>query len=117
MDYAQELKRLKQEIRDLKTSQLTQSDSKASVKTATIPINLPAGNNTWTIKYEDSNEEFEPLVDIPNASFFNVAILEYDEQTNTQTIQRFQREAETLSMTLTFYVISSRPIQSITRNF
>lgn len=117
MNYAEKIKRLKEEIRDLKTSQLTQSSSKASVVTGTIPINLPQGSNTWTITYEDSNEEYEPLLEIPNATYFQIAVLNYDENSNTQTLQRYQREAETRSQNDTFYVVSSRPIKSIVRNF
>lgn len=117
MDYSERIKRLKEEIRDLKTAQITQSSSKASVVTGTIPLNAPQGSNTWTITYEPSDDEYEPLLEIPNTAYFRIAILPYDADTNTQTLQRFNREAETRNVEDTFYVFSSRPIRSIVRNF
>ena len=117
MDYSERIKRLKEEIRDLKTSQLTQSSSRASVVTGTVPLNVPQGSNTWTITYEDSDEESEPLLDIPNTSYFQIAVLPYDPVTNKQVLQRYNREAETRNVEDVFYVFSSRPIKSIVRNF
>lgn len=117
MNYDERMQRLKEEIRDLKTAQLTQSSSKASSVSGTIPTNLPQGSNTWTITYEDSDDESEPLLDIPNNGYFGVIPLRYDAATNTQILQRYQREAEVRSFEESFLVFSSRPIKSIVRNF
>lgn len=117
MNYAEKMKQLKQEIRDLKTSQLTQSSSKASIVIGTLPVNVPQGSNTWTITYEESDDESEPLIEVPSSSYFQIAILKYDENSNTQKLQRYQREAEIRTFAEDFYVISSRPIKSIVRNF
>lgn len=117
MNYSEKMKRIKEEIRDLKTSQLTQSSSKASVVTGKIPINLPQGSNTWTITYEPLGDEAEPLLEVPNSAYFQIAVLNYDQATNTQRLQRYQRQAETRALEDTFIVVSSRPIKSIVRDF
>lgn len=116
-EFDQQLIRIKQEIRDLKTAQTTQSNSKASIATANIPQTVYAGSNTWTIQFEASDDESEPLTDIPNIAYYRLAILEFDEATNTQKIQMFLREDWQRTMAEDFLIISSRPIASVTRDF
>lgn len=116
-NYSDRMNQIRQEIRDLKTSQLTQSSSQASIVKGTIPINLNAGSNTWTITYKSSDDESEPLLEVPNSTYFRISILKYNQSTNAQQLQLYLREAETRSVEDTFFVVSSRPIQSIVRNF
>ena len=116
MDFASKMQEMIREIRDLKTSQLIASNSRASVATGEIPINIPAGSNTWTITYADDGAT-APLVDIPNAPYYRLAILDYDAINHTQKIQLYSREAEQRSQAEQFLIITSREIQSVVRDF
>lgn len=115
--FEQRIKQIRQEIRDLKTAQLTQSNSEASVAFGDIPQFVPAGSNIWTIQFVASEDESEPLTDIPNTGYYGLAVLKFDQATNTQKIQMFLREDWQRSTAESFLVISSRPIESVTRNF
>lgn len=79
----QELIRLKQEIRDLKTAQLQPSIMKMYWKSFTIPNNITKGLHYWTIHYGATNNTTPPItyrlefIDVPEF---------YDQVTNTQKI-------------------------------
>lgn len=115
--FDERIKTIKREILNLKTAQLVASNSRASSATATIPIHIPQGSNTWTIRFEDDGERTQPLVYIPNASYYRLTLQEYDQNANTQKIQLYARETDERSTAENFIVISSRTIASITRDF
>lgn len=115
--FDERIKTIKREIRDLKTAQLVSSNSKASSATATVPVYIPQGSNTWTIRFEDDGERTQPLVYIPNASYYRLTLQEYDQNANMQRIQLYAREAYERTIAENFIVISSRAIASITQDF
>lgn len=114
-DFTQRLIRIKTDIRDLKTAQLVQSNSVASVARGTILA--PADSLIeWLIEYEDDGETTAPLLDIPNINFYSLAILDYDPNTNTQKIQfRWQDTYEYGPWD--WFIVSSRKIRSMTPLF
>lgn len=114
-DFTQRLIRIKTDIRDLKTAQLVQSNSIASIAhgTTVCPANTTI---EWLIEYEDDGETTPPLIDIPNISFYSLAILEYDPNTNTQKIQfRWQENYEYGPHE--WFLVSSRKIKRFTPLF
>lgn len=113
INFTQRLIRIKTDIRDLKTAQLVQSNSAASVAHGTLTVPGP-GIFEWLIEYEDDGESTPPLIDIPNISFFGLAILDYDPNTNTQKLQFVWQENYDTDYG-DFLVVSSRKIRSFTR--
>lgn len=114
-DFTQRLIRIKTDIRDLKTAQLVQSNSVASIARGTT---ICPANTTieWLIEYEDDGETTPPLIDIPNLSFHSLAILQYDPNTNTQKIQfRWQENYDYEPEE--WFLVSSRKIMRITPLF
>lgn len=112
-NFSQRLMRIKTDIRDLKTAQLVQSNSVASIARGTT---ICPANTTieWLIEYEEDGETTPPLIDIPNISFHSLAILQYDPNTNTQKIQfRWQDTYEFGPDE--WFLTSSRQIRSFTR--
>lgn len=114
-NFAQRLMRIKTDIRDLKTAQLVQSSSVASVGHGVIDV-PGAGNYKWLIQYEDDGERTPPLIDLPNMGFYQLAILDYDPDTNTQEIQFFWNENYEYGPD-GFFFTSSRQIRSFTPEF
>ena len=114
-NFAQRLIRIKNDIRDLKTAQLIQSDSAATIVHGTTEV-PGAGVYEWLITYEDDGETTPPLLDIPNSSFHNLAFLDYDPNTNTQKIQFVWQENYDYGP-WTWVLTSSRKIASFTRLF
>lgn len=117
MDFAQRLNRIKTDIRDLKTAQLIQSDSAASIARGTIPETVQAGSYEWLIEYEDDGETTAPLVSLPNSNYYSLAICDYDPNTNTQIIQFFWPIYEEFSIPRNFFLVTSRHIRSFTPQF
>ena len=115
--FEQRIKQIKQDIRDLKTVQLTQSNSEASVAFGHIPQFVPAGSNIWTIQFVAAEDESEPLTDVPNTSYYQLAVLKFDQEKKKKKIQMFLREDWQRSTAESFLIVSSRPIESVTRNF
>ena len=112
-NFAQRLMRIKTDIRDLKTAQLVQSNSVASVANGTLTV-PGAGIFEWLIEYEDDGETTPPLIDIPTNYFFNLSILDYDPNTNTQKLQFVWQENYDTDYG-DFFLTSSRQIRSFTR--
>lgn len=112
-NFAQRLMRIKTDIRDLKTAQLIQSNSVASVAHGRLTV-PGAGVFEWLIEYEEDGETTPPLVDIPTNYFFNLAILDYDPNTNTQKLQFVWQENYDTDYG-DFFLTSSRQIRSFTR--
>lgn len=114
-NFTQRLIRIKNDIRDLKTAQLVQSNSAASVAHGHLAV-PGAGIFEWLIEYEEDGETTPPLLDIPNISFFSIAILDYDPNTNTQKLQFVWQENYDTDYG-NFLVVSSRQIRSFTPLF
>lgn len=108
----EELTRLKQEIRDLKTAQLKPSIMKLYSKSFTIPNNITKGIHHWTIHYGDTNNTTAPItyrlefIDVPEF---------YDPNTNTQKIVMDIPYDGTYGGNEVTY-ISTREITSITKD-
>lgn len=107
----QELIKLKEEIRDLKTAQAIPSTLKTYTEEVIIPIGDYDGVYTWTITFEDTNDTNAPLVYV--SSTYN--LLQYRSD-NTMDIEWVANDQHIYS-TDRFTVYSSRPIYDINRNF
>lgn len=108
----QELIKLKEEIRDLKTAQAIPSILRTYTETVIIPIGDYNGVYTWTITFEDTNDTNAPLVYVP-ATY---SLLQYRNSDNTMRIEWVANNQHIYS-TDRFTVYSSRPIYDINRNF
>lgn len=108
----QELIKLKEEIRDLKTAQAIPSILKTYTEEVIIPVGSYNGVYTWTITFEDTNDTNAPLVYVP-ATY---SLLQYRSSDNTMDIEWVAKDAHLYS-TDRFTVYSSRPIYDINRNF
>ena len=114
-NFAQRLMRIKTDIRDLKTAQLVQSSSVASVAYGRLSV-PGAGIYKWRIEYEDDGETTPPLIDIPNIGYFGLSILDYDPDTNSQELQFIWQENYDTDYG-DFFLTSSRQIRSFTQEF
>ena len=110
MDLQAELIRLKQEIRDLKTSQDLPGYSRMYEAEAVLPAGDYDGVYAWTIYFEDSPFDDAPLVySNPGEGF---SLLPYDSNANTQKIEWYRPNGYDWPSS-TFMVYSSKPITSI----
>lgn len=107
----QEIIKLQEEIRDLKTAQAIPSTLKTYSEEVIIPIGDYDGVYTWTITFEDTNDPNPPLVYVQ--STYNPLPYRND---NTMQIE-WVAVNQHLYSTDRFTVYSSRPIHDINRNF
>lgn len=108
----QELARLKQEIRDLKTAQTQPGTSTLHRGQGTLPAGDYSGTYTWTIHYEDVGSTDAPVTSFSHGSGWSLR--PYDSTTNTQKIEMHVSDLTTVQDTL--YAYSTRPITSITKD-
>lgn len=113
--FAERLIRIKNDIRDLKTAQLVQSDSAATIIHGTTDAPT-AGVYEWLITYKDDGETTPPLIDFPNINFHSIAILDYDPNTNTQKLQFVWQDTYEYGP-FDWLLVSSREIESFTPLF
>lgn len=112
MDFQQWMLRLKREIRDLKTAQTRPSLMKFYEARVTIPQNITKGFHHWTIQYEESTNQTEPIAFECDFVF----VLEfYDQSTNTQKIV-YDCPYDGSFGGLSIYIYSTRPIVAITKD-
>ena len=110
MDLQAELIRLKQEIRDLKTSQDLPGYSRMYEGEAVLPAGDYDGVYAWTIYFEDSPFTDAPLVySNPGEGF---SLLPYNSSANTQKIEWYRPNGYDWPAS-TFMVYSSKPITNI----
>lgn len=108
----QELLRLKREIRDLKTAQVRPSLMKFYEARVTIPQGITKGFHHWTIQYEESTNQTEPIAFESNFVF----VLEfYDSNTNTQKIV-YDCPYDGSFGGVGILIYSTRPIVAITKD-
>lgn len=108
----QELLRLKREIRDLKTAQVRPSLMKFYEARVTIPQDITKGFHYWTIQYEESTNQTEPIAFESNFVF----VLEfYDGNTNTQKIV-YDCPYDGAFGGVSIFIYSTRPIVAITKD-
>ena len=87
-DIQAELATLKQDIRDLKTSQLLPGLSQMQSANAILPAGDYNGVYTWTIYFEDVGNNNAPLVYTNPGEGFS--LLPYDSNTNTQKLEWYR---------------------------
>lgn len=113
-DYQAEVMDLEREIAELKTAQTKPGNSAFFTNLAVLPAGTWTGAHTWTIKFEDVDDDTAPIVatDIdPLISF-----LPYDSATNMQQLEWFTTGSQWYASDQIHIVLSSRPIESITFN-
>lgn len=104
-----ELARLKQEIRDLKTAQTTPGTSTLYVGIATLPAGTYKGAYTWTINYISDGQIETPITTMQHGSGF--CLLPYNPSTNKQKLEMMVDDLTTVQDSI--YVYSTKPIVSI----
>lgn len=108
-DIQQELIRLSQEIRDLKTAQTTPGTSTLYSAQGTIPAGTYKGIYTWIIQYADVGDSNAPITTYMG----NISSLgPYHPSANNQALEWFANNVTTVQDTI--YAFSTRPIISIT---
>lgn len=106
----QELIALKNEIRDLKTAQITPGNSTLQTAQGIMPAGSYKGIYSWTITYADEGTTDAPITSFEHGSGWSLG--PYHPSTNTQAIEIFADDITTARDILRVY--SSRPIISIT---
>lgn len=106
----QELIALKNEIRDLKTAQITPGNSTLQTAQGIMPAGSYNGIYSWTITYADEGTTDAPITSFEHGSGWSLG--PYHPSTNTQAIEIFADDITTARDILNVY--SSRPIISIT---
>ena len=106
----EELARLKEEIRDLKTAQMLPGYSRMYRGALQIPAGNYQGVYTWTITFEQDGFENAPIIHFDQG--LNMTPQRFDYMSNTQKIELFANPYGT-SIDETRYFYSTRPIASV----
>lgn len=106
----QELIALKNEIRDLKTAQITPGNSTLHYARGDMPAGTYKGIYTWIIAYEDEGTTDAPITSLEFGPDWSLG--PYHTSTNSQAIELYADSLTTVSTYVPIY--SSRPIISIT---
>lgn len=106
----EELARLKEEIRDLKTAQMLPGYSRMYRGTLSIPAGNYQGVYAWTITFEQDGFGNAPIIHFDQGR--NMTLLGFDFINNTQQIEFFANPYGT-SIAETRYFYSTRPIASV----
>jgi hypothetical protein len=109
-----ELLYLNREILGLKTGEKKPGTSTMYRQSVVIPAGDYSGIYTFTIRYKDVGDTSAPIT----TSNYDAGwtLLDYNASGNTQKIE-WAVENTTLGGAQTVYVYSTRPIESITRDF
>lgn len=105
----EELARMAQEIRDLKTAQTTPGTSTLYMAQGLLPAGTYTGVYTWIIHYADAGSTDAPVTAFNHGS--NWCLWPYNASTNTQRVELYANDLTTFDDI--FNVYSTRPIIAI----
>lgn len=115
MELDKKLREFEREILRLKTAQLAPAYLSMFSATVEIPAQYYQGTYYWTIFYKDVGDTNAPLTRT-DATAAVYGLLPYDSATNSQRFE-FYSVGETVHISFSFHVTSSRPIDRVVRNF
>lgn len=113
-DYQAEIMDLEREIAELKTAQTKPGNSAFFTGLAFLPAGTWTGAHTWTIQFEDVEDDTAPIIATDVNSL--ISFLPYASATNTQQLEWFSPGSQWFLNDQQYIILSSRPIESITFN-